>query len=66
MVQTKDTPILLTMSAYDLIDELDRLYPQRCLRKGEALEDAHRYSGARDLIDELVQMKAEEITTRHE
>lgn len=36
-----------------LIQELHRLYPHRCPRRGESLEDIHRYAGAVALVDYL-------------
>ena len=38
-----------------LIDELDEMFPPRCIAKGEAPEDAHRYAGQRDLVEYLRQ-----------
>lgn len=38
----------------DLIKELDRSFPPRCIRSNESVEDAHRYAGRRELIDELL------------
>lgn len=40
--------------SHDLIAELDRLYPPRCIAPGESLEAAHRYAGQRDLVDTLL------------
>jgi len=37
----------------DLIKWLDAAYPDRCIRKGESVEDAHRRAGARDVIERL-------------
>jgi hypothetical protein len=42
------------MSAVDLINVLDRLYPERCISPMDTLESAHRYAGRRELIRELV------------
>lgn len=44
-----------TIPAYstDLIKELDKLYPPRCVRPGETLEEAHRYAGKRDVVEHL-------------
>lgn len=36
-----------------LIAELKAAYPHRCLLKGESIEDAHRYAGKVELIEEL-------------
>lgn len=43
-----------------LIDYLNALFPPRCIRKGESLEDAHRYAGARELIDYIAMRYNEE------
>jgi|TARA_Y100000389_G_C17464658_1_gene524513 hypothetical protein len=43
---------------FDLIKMLDKTYPHRCIGSKETLEDHIRYAGRRDLIDELVMMKA--------
>lgn len=53
--------IKIPQSAYDLIELLSQTYPHECIRPGQSLEEAHRYSGARQLIDELVELKAAEI-----
>lgn len=37
-----------------LIEALDKAYPARCIQKGESPEDAHRYAGARELIERLL------------
>lgn len=56
----------------DLIEWLDKQYPPRCIQKGESLEDAHRYAGRRDLIDELLahkrarDRKAEKEAAKHQ
>lgn len=38
----------------DLIEALDKTFPAKCIKKGESLEDAHRYAGKRDLIETLL------------
>lgn len=43
----------LPANSRDLIAELDRLYPPRCIAPGESLESAHRYAGMRELVDTL-------------
>jgi hypothetical protein len=43
---------------YDMIDMLDKTYPHRCMGSKENVDDHIRYAGRRDLIDELVMMKA--------
>ena len=44
----------LPSNSYDLTKELNALWPPRCIRKGETLEDAHRYAGAREVIEYLI------------
>jgi len=51
----------IPVRSYDLIDLLDKIYPHRCILPNESLESAHRYAGLRMLIDELVQVKHDEI-----
>lgn len=41
----------------DLIDQLDKLFPHRCIAEGETLEQAHRRAGARELIDYLLDLR---------
>ena len=53
-------PHISSLSARELISLLDTAYPNQCIRPGETLESAHRYAGARDLIDELIATLAEE------
>lgn len=61
----KDNPqserLLLETSAYDLIENLDRQFPARCIQPHETLEEAHRYAGKRELIDELLATKQIEL-----
>jgi hypothetical protein len=38
----------------DLLKKLDKDYPAHCIRKGQSLEDAHRYAGKRELIEALL------------
>jgi hypothetical protein len=52
--------------SYDLINLLDKAYPHRCLALGESPEAAHRYAGARELIDELIALKQEELEGQDE
>lgn len=42
------------MSALDLINVLDKLYPERCVSPMDTLESAHRYAGRREMINELI------------
>lgn len=44
--------------AVDLIDELDKYVPHRCIGASQSPEDAHRYAGKRELVDFLVRLKA--------
>lgn len=44
----------------DLIAWLDRTHPPRCIEAGQSPEEAHRYAGARDLIDHLRTLQDEE------
>ncbi|MGY6517457.1 MAG: hypothetical protein ACXIUZ_01965 [Lysobacteraceae bacterium] len=46
---------ILPHSAAELIAVLDKLYPVRCIRPGEDLNEAHRYAGCRELVDKLIQ-----------
>jgi len=48
----EDLPALST----SLIEELDLLFPPRCIRLNETLEQAHREAGKRELVDFLVQL----------
>lgn len=41
-------------TAEQLVADLDKAYPARCVSYGESLEAAHRYAGKRELIDELL------------
>lgn len=45
------------MSAFELIDALDKLFPERCISPLDSLESAHRYAGRRELINELLEIK---------
>ena len=51
----------LPRDSYELIDLLDAVFPPRCILPGETVESAHRYAGIRQLVDELVQWKADEV-----
>lgn len=57
--EIKDEGVLPRFS-YELIDLLDKMYPHRCLMRGQSQEEALRYAGAREMIDELLDMKREE------
>lgn len=58
-MDTSDKPISV-MSAIELIESLDAAYPHHTILKGQSLEDAHRYAGRRDVIDELLSVLAME------
>lgn len=45
----------------DLIDLLDKSYPHRCLRIEENINEHHRYAGVRDLLDQLIAWRNEEL-----
>lgn len=73
----RETPI--PRDSYDLIDYLDRAYPHRCASFGlwdprsvtpynaDQIRDAEtRYAGARQLIDELVAWKKQELEEARE
>lgn len=42
----------------ELIDTLDVENPPRCITRNQTLEDAHRYAGRRELIDQLIELRA--------
>lgn len=42
------------MSARELINHLDEMYPERCISPMDSLESAHRYAGRREVINELI------------
>ena len=39
--------------SYDLIDRLAEIYLPRCILPNESVEEAHRYAGAVDLVNQL-------------
>lgn len=41
----------------DLIAELEKLHPDKCVERGETLEDANRRAGKRDLINFLIAVR---------
>ena len=47
----------LPTSVVDLVEHLDERYPDRCITRGETLEDAHRLAGARDVINYLLDLR---------
>lgn len=47
----------LPRDSFTLIDKLDRLYPHRCILHNETPEQAHRYAGVRELVDELIEWR---------
>jgi hypothetical protein len=40
-----------------LVEHLNERYPDRCIIRGESLEDAHRLAGARDVINYLTDLR---------
>lgn len=57
---------LRQLSAYELIERLDRAFRHRCIDPGESLESAQRFAGLRSLIDYLLMLKQEEETNDDE
>ena len=60
----KEAPIadeLIPDRAYDLIDRLAEIYPPRCILPHESPETAHRYAGAVELVDQLLDWKDREL-----
>ena len=53
----------LPQLSVDLIDELDKMFPARCIEAGQTLEAANRYAGKRDLIDYLRALRDEANAT---
>ena len=51
----------LPKDSYDLIDRLVEQYPPRCILPNETIEDAHRYAGAVQLVNDLLEMKRNEL-----
>jgi hypothetical protein len=43
--------------SHQLIEELDRLYPAKCIAIGEDAALAHRYAGKRELIESLLALR---------
>jgi hypothetical protein len=43
----------LPVTTEALITELESLFPPRCIKPHESLEEAHRYAGRVDLVAEL-------------
>lgn len=56
----QDVP-LVGMSAYDLVDLLNRDYPHRCMLRYEQDWEHHRYAGARELVDYLIEIVKREL-----
>lgn len=51
----------LPTDSYALIKHLEAQFPARCIQPDETLEEAHRYAGKRELVEELVAKMAEEL-----
>jgi hypothetical protein len=47
----------LPADALELIEQLDRKYPERCIGLSQTIEEAHFYAGKRALINELIMLK---------
>jgi len=50
---SKKKEYIIDMRAEQLLDYLDRKFPVRCIGPNETEVSAHRYAGARELIDNL-------------
>ena len=48
-------------TAYELIDRLVEVYPERCILPDQTIEEAHRYAGIVDLVTELAAWKQNEL-----
>jgi hypothetical protein len=46
--------------SYDLIDKLDKEFPERCARAGMSIEDIWREAGRREVINALLRIRDEE------
>lgn len=57
-----DEVIPMPRDSYELIGMLDEMFPPRCIGRNESLEAANRYAGVRDLVEELVAWKDEELS----
>jgi hypothetical protein len=44
----------LPLYAEELVEELSKTFPPRCITPGQSLEDAHRYAGKRELVEFLL------------
>ncbi len=62
MIEISEIP----RSSYDLIDLLDRAYPHRCIGQHESEKDARHRAGVRQLVDQLLNMKQEELDEAEE
>jgi hypothetical protein len=56
---TADEDIPFPLNSLDLLKDLHAGYPARCILPGQPPEDAHRYAGKRELIDDLLAWAAE-------
>jgi len=48
-------------TSYELIDHLAEIYRPRCILPNETPEEAHRFAGAVDLVNQLLDWKANEM-----
>ena len=51
----------LPTASYDLIEFLVEMYPHRCIRPGESVDEAHHYSGKVQLVSELADWMRREL-----
>lgn len=47
--------------SYDLIDLLVKTFPARCILPHQTVEEAHRYAGMVDLVQDLEEWKRNEM-----
>ena len=63
--ETRET-VEIPRDSYDLIKLLDRSTPHLCIGVNESLEDAHRYAGQRQFVDDLLAWMEDEETAKRE
>lgn len=54
----------LPMLSIQLVEELDKLHPPRCIGPNETLREADRYAGKRELIEFLLSLRDTQGTTK--
>lgn len=47
----------LPMLSIALVDELERMFPARCINRSEDLRDADRYAAKRELVEFLISLR---------